>query len=75
MGIFKIYGGTALVSAERRKSRVKSVVNRKGYFRSYPKRLSSGEIVRVKRYVKPYRRSLAGTIKRLRIVQRVRRNG
>lgn len=67
---FKIYGGTAKVLAIRNKSSVKKTVNRNGYWRKYPKRLRNGHVVLVDRHVKPYKRSLAGTIKKLKIIER-----
>lgn len=67
---FKIYGGTAQVVAVRRKSKKKKVVNKSGYTRKYPKKLKSGKIVWVPRHIGPYPRSLAGTIRKLKIVKR-----
>lgn len=66
---FKIYGGTAKVIAVRRKSGPKRMVNRGGYTRLYPKKVGN-RVIMVRKHIKPYSRSLAGTIKRLRIIKR-----
>jgi hypothetical protein len=63
---FTIYG-KAKVIAIRRKGGVKRIG---GYTRLYPKKLSDGRIVKVKRRVGSYRRSMTGTILRLRVIRR-----
>lgn len=63
MKTFEIYGGKAEVQAVRLKTNKRGQM--KGYWRYYPKKLKNGHIVQVKRYVKPYKRSLNGIIRRI----------